>query len=279
MTATAQKSWYRFYAKFKANRQTAWAPKIYKEIKYMVQAAADSVQKNGAKYTADNIHGIVVSAYLSSIIKAIYLDAGVVFGGRAYQLVKKQIKTKEQKRLTPIGHNQQLIDEITRYFELELLNEAVLPITQTTQDYVLRILTESQNEGVSINDIVDKLVGNTELLKNRARLIARTEMQKAANYGAVASVSKLGYQTNKIWISAQDNRTRRVPRDEADHLHANGQTVPINQPFKIRDLKTGGYVDMMQPGDAKGGAENVINCRCVVGFDVVTDERGVPVGA
>ncbi len=209
----------------------------------------------------------------------LYLDAGVVFGGRAYQLVKKQIKTKEQKRLTPIGHNQQLIDEITRYFELELLNEAVLPITQTTQDYVLRILTESQNEGVSINDIVDKLVGNTELLKNRARLIARTEMQKAANYGAVASVSKLGYQTNKIWISAQDNRTRRVPRDEADHLHANGQTVPINQPFKIRDLKTGGYVDMMQPGDAKGGAENVINCRCVVGFDVVTDERGVPVGA
>lgn len=200
---------------------------------------------------------------IAVIIKNIYIDAGTVFGGKAYQMVKKQAV----KGLMPMGYNQELVNEIIAYFQLTLLNEAVLPITETTRDHVLRILIRSQQEGVSINNIVDQLK-NTDLTRSRARMIARTETVKASNYGAVQSVKKLGYDTLKIWISATDLRTRRIPRDEADHLHANGMKVPMNEPFRIRD-KQGGFVNMMQPGDPNGGAENVVNCRCTVGFEIL----------
>ncbi len=38
-----------------------------------------------------------------------------------------------------------------------------------------------------------------------------------------------GLVTVKEWIAAKDNRTRRIPRDSADHLHMDGIRVPIDK--------------------------------------------------
>ena len=263
MTNAEKISWYNTFHKFQLSREKTWSPKINTALKNQIKAVTTFLQQNGIESTISNLTAIIPMDEIAIIIKNIYIDAGTVFGGKAYQMVKKQAV----KQLMPIGYNEELINEIIAYFQLRLLNEAVIPITETTRDYVLRVLIRSQQEGVSINNIVKELQ-STDLTKTRARMIARTETVKASNYGAVQSVKKLGYDTLKIWISGVDLRTRRIPRDEADHLHANGMKVPMNEPFRIRD-KSSGFVSMMQPGDPNGGPENVINCRCTVGFEIL----------
>ena len=62
----------------------------------------------------------------------------------------------------------------------------------------------------------------------------------------------------KKWVATNDERTR------SNHVQANGQTVDMSEDFIV------GGVQMGFAGDSKGGAKNVINCRCVI---VYADER------
>jgi uncharacterized protein with gpF-like domain len=60
----------------------------------------------------------------------------------------------------------------------------------------------------------------------------------------------------KVWISAEDDRTRE------DHIEADGQAVGMQDSFTI-----GGW-ELAYPGDPNGPAEQIINCRCTVGYEV-----------
>lgn len=55
----------------------------------------------------------------------------------------------------------------------------------------------------------------------------------------------------KRWVTRRDERVRVA------HADADGQTVPVDQPFTV-----GGY-PMMYPGDRSAPARLVVNCRCV----------------
>jgi hypothetical protein len=266
LTQEQRISWWQVFSKFQLSREKTWQPVIQSSLKNQIKPVVAYLKENGVDATISHVDFLVQSAEMTKVVNNIYVDAGRVFGGKAYQLVKKL--GKESKQLMPMGYNEELVQEIIQYFQLHLLNAAVLPISEKTKKEVLKVLTDAQLNGVNMNDIVNELQ-DSDLTYERSRTIARTETVKAANYGAVQSVKKLDYDTLKIWISAQDNRTRRVPKDKADHLHANGQTVAMDEPFKIMDLKAGGYVNMMQPGDPNGGAENCVNCRCTVGFEIL----------
>ena len=60
-------------------------------------------------------------------------------------------------------------------------------------------------------------------------------------------------QNTHTWVSMRDERVR------VSHWEADGQTVPINEPFIINGYK------MMFPLDDSMGApiDEIINCRCV----------------
>ena len=73
---------------------------------------------------------------------------------------------------------------------------------------------------------------------------------------------------DKVWVSSIDNRTRRRPEDEFDHVEMNGVRVPLSEPFIV------GGEEMMFPGDPKGSAGNTINCRCTVAQVVRRDSLG-----
>jgi uncharacterized protein with gpF-like domain len=64
----------------------------------------------------------------------------------------------------------------------------------------------------------------------------------------------------KEWLSAIDERTRDA------HVAANGQVVPVEEPFIVDGE------ELMCPGDSGAGvsAGNVINCRCTM----VASENG-----
>lgn len=90
----------------------------------------------------------------------------------------------------------------------------------------------------------------------KARRIARTESHGAVSAGQLAAAKirqeLTGIRMWKRWLSvAGDNRTR------ASHRVADGQTVPLDQPFRV-----GGFL-LQHPADSINVAPHeVIGCRC-----------------
>jgi len=83
-----------------------------------------------------------------------------------------------------------------------------------------------------------------------ARRIASTEMTRTEGYGGVE-----GYRQNDA-IEFKGWNCQKLDTSRDDHLEADGQEVPLNDPFIV-----GG--EMMEwPGDDTASAGNVCNCRC-----------------
>lgn len=95
-----------------------------------------------------------------------------------------------------------------------------------------------------------------QISKSRAALIARTETHSAVGHAQHAyhevAVDAFGVNLVKKWVATADGRTRSF------HSSANGQEVPMDEDFLV------GGARMRFVGDPRGGARNVINCRCTV---------------
>jgi len=85
----------------------------------------------------------------------------------------------------------------------------------------------------------------------RATMIARTETMTSVNFGQQVVYESEGVK-QKEWTATQDERTR------PDHLDADAQVVAINDAFTV------GGQQLEYPGDPRGDAGNVINCRCTI---------------
>lgn len=109
------------------------------------------------------------------------------------------------------------------------------------------------------NAILDACDGEYENMDNaRAMMISRTETATAENFGNLTTAKGEGMQ-KKVWLASKDSRTRGSDaHDEFDHIHADGETVGIDEPF----MATG--EPLQYPGDPEGSAGNVINCRCAL---------------
>lgn len=93
----------------------------------------------------------------------------------------------------------------------------------------------------------------------KAIRIVRTESTRIYNeaqYDSILHAEEQGIIMTKTWISSRDDRTRE------SHEMLDGVTIPVDEPFVI-DGDEG-----MFPGDFSR-AENVINCRCAVQYNVV----------
>lgn len=93
----------------------------------------------------------------------------------------------------------------------------------------------------AFNDIADE----------RAATIARTETAIAYGLAHIEGMKAKGFEF-KEWLTARDENVR------LSHQHADGEVVPIDEPFTIGESK------LQHPGDPKGPAAEIINCRCVL---------------
>jgi SPP1 gp7 family putative phage head morphogenesis protein len=137
-------------------------------------------------------------------------------------------------------------------------------VTDTTYSDIRLALNEGVSAGEGIPDLAKRITKVFDQASTtRATTIARTEVISAYNGSAVRVAAQEGAAVvgGQEWISAEDNRTREA------HLSADGQIVPIGQPFYV-----GGRA-MAYPGDPAGGASNTVNCRCTVAF-LTPDEMG-----
>ena len=122
---------------------------------------------------------------------------------------------------------------------------------------VEKIIQQGREEGLTLREIAANISTKLRpISRARAATIARTETPNAAGFAHHKYYKKVesdyGGIIVKKWMATNDGRTR------SHHAAANGQTRMMDEDFDI------GGAPMAHTGDSRGGARNVINCRCVI---------------
>jgi hypothetical protein len=248
------------YRKLYANALKQYSPKFKKEL-----------QKQVDTFCRTQDYDAISDKALKKTIKQLHVSLGTKMALTAEKDVKKATKGY----IGPFEGKSQKTDlfsyVILQYLERQGLDQLAADITDTTKDQIRRYLMQGAANNLSYAEMIPMLrqAGITDY---RAELIARTETSRAANTGSMVGAMSTGLVTVKEWIATRDNRTRRIPRDSADHLHMDGIRVPIDTKFEVKG-KT--FVDyMLHPGDSTAHAANVCNCRCTLGYEAVRGSDG-----
>lgn len=241
--------------------QNEYREPVYKSIRDQITYFANGYAKGETNWN-------LPTKPLIQALRGLYEAAGIP--NAIY--VRKQVKRQIMKSNDTQGERIRWM--INEYYRLHLLNQAVVPITKTTVKQIAKVLEQANTEGWGVDKTV-RALKQTDITKQRAELIVRTETMKAANSGAMIGAAELGFAVQKEWLSATDNRTRRIPRDQYDHLHMRGIRVGFTERFIIPSTKT---IDaMLYPGDPEGSAGNLCNCRCTCTFIPIRDNQGRPI--
>jgi len=129
--------------------------------------------------------------------------------------------------------------------------EKVTKIDETTKDILKNIIEVKKLDGYSNVMIAGFITENIDSLTNyRSARIARTEVHTGTNTAIHESVALTERVQEHEWGGALDERERSA------HAAAEGQRVPMDQPFLVM------AEELRYPGDPNGSAANVINCRC-----------------
>lgn len=123
-------------------------------------------------------------------------------------------------------------------------------------DRLRRAWRDGVARGESVAELRERLAGLATLEEwdGSVLTMTRTEAIGALNAGALGAAldtqARTGRRWTKRWLATRDDRTR------ATHRAADGQTVPLAERFEV------GGAHVQFPGDPRGPAGEVINCRC-----------------
>lgn len=131
---------------------------------------------------------------------------------------------------------------------LVLRTDKITAINETIRKQLKNILEQSIANGDTIMQISNKFREVYNLASTRSLMIARTETVGALNGGSQIYYESEGVQ-KKEWLTARDNEVR------GSHMAVDGQVVAVNSSFSN---------GLDYPGDQKGDAGDVINCRCTL---------------
>jgi len=158
------------------------------------------------------------------------------------------------RMITELRKQNEQFEAIYQEYARNNLGMKIVGINEVTRRYVRRYVTRGLNEGLGVALIANSIRNERKRFsKVRSATISRTETHNAVSFAnhRVAQSMNLPNQ-RKRWIATQDERTRN------QHMQVNGQELPIDEDFIVNG------VPMSYPGDPRGGAGNVINCRCVL---------------
>lgn len=189
---------------------------------------------------------------------------------RAYRTV---IPEQGAKVLNNI-RSMKLVSAYEGYYERLIQNWMVLNATDKAKSIaataaadVRAAIERGIRDGRGSREIARSISKVSGLTASRALTIARTEIHGAAMFASetIAKQAQVdfGVVVTKHWISTLDERTR----------DAHAEMTPDDGVALEGDFIVGG-VAMSRPGDPRGGAANVINCRCNMVYREVENDQG-----
>ena len=249
------------YKKLYANALKQYSPKFKKELQNQVNTYCRTLDYNAISDKA-----------IKKTIQQLHLAMGVKMAQISSKVVKRSVKGIHEALEVKSAETDLFSYTILQYLQTQGLDQLAADITNTTKDQIRRYLVQSTEQNLTLPETIVLLRG-AGITDYRAELIARTETGRAANIGSMVGATSTGLVTMKEWIAAKDNRTRRIPRDQFDHLNMDGKKLPIDETFKLQNKK-GGFDLMLHPCDSSGSAGDVCNCRCTLGYEAQRDKNG-----
>ena len=153
-----------------------FTPVMYKAIRGQIKDFIASMRSNGLPQAKRELDRIVINADVYKALERIYKVVGVDTANNKLKEILEQAPKKS------FGFNAEWAAEIINYFRLFILDKATFPISQTTKQQILQVLTEGEEKGWGTDEISRRLL-DTDLTLWRARMIVRTETAKAAWHG------------------------------------------------------------------------------------------------
>ena len=150
-------------------------------------------------------------------------------------------------------------NEMNTYIGREALKK-VQWMDATTKKTLRLLINKGLEEGKSYNEIAKDIRKSADIQKVwRAKRIARTETHTAANHSLQTAAKTTRLIQEKEWFSARDSRTRRKLFNHFNSYPrgANGERIRLDAMFQ------GTGESLSYPGDSRGSAGNVVNCRCM----------------
>ena len=215
------------------------------------------------------------STDVEKLVEDLYFDAGYLFSD---QFVKDFAQGKFKSDLSEgIPKVQWKTEAIGKYFRSNLNQIKTISLTSEigAQRLLNSVVYDAIQDGKGIRAVTDALK-NDKFLRNlkrtsrfQAERIARTETLSAASYGEYLGSQELfqkyGVTMGKYWIAKHDTRTRN-----AHNKMKRSKTIGAEEDFEVGSSK------MQFPGDRRGGASQVINCRCALGWRRIEEETPAP---
>lgn len=224
--------------------------------------------------TYDNYRFVVpLNVQLGPITAAynfVYSTIGLRHGRRVGFGINREMKRFDNDLFSRFFQNS-IIDWIR-----ENVGSRIVSVSETISKRISRLIEVASEQGMSVDEMqkyLRKKLNDPSFTKYQANRIAKTEVTGASNHAAAVAAENSGIVLEKIWISTKDGRTRRIPRDQFDHMHMDGVAVGQYEKFTLRSK--GGIVDQLEfPGDTRGSAGDVIQCRCTHAYRAMRDADG-----
>lgn len=249
--------------------ESTYRREVYLAIRSQILAFTSDLKENGLDFAIKQLDRTILNERIAPVIRDMYVEVGVYFARKGTREINKSLR--EQKGF---GFDEGWVQSILQYFKLHLLSKAVMPISATTKQQILDIISTATEEGWGAERIVRELE-SSDLTLARALNIVRTEMVKAMAYGHELAERTSKWETEETWIATKDHRTRH------SHRLMDGETILTGGRFKVPIFKQVGKTDiqigwdmMKGPGDINASIGNIANCRCTKIVRARRDEAG-----
>lgn len=224
-----------------------------------------------AKMTTGKQYNKLLQAIDKELIKAsdtaykyINNDVPQIFAVN-YNTIAEIIRTSD----VSIGYSFNIVDKNV-IAEMIERKELMLPPSKKTnvskmQKWNGKKINAEILQGILQGESIPKIAQRLQNVcgSNRAVAIrnARTMITASQNSGRIAGFRQAerdGVIMKKVWIATEDSRTRK------SHLSINNEMQDNNKPFSN---------GLMFPGDWSGRPEEVYNCRCTLGAEIIGFRR------
>jgi uncharacterized protein with gpF-like domain len=254
-------------ARYIAKYRTKFFNALQSDARRFLNAYQESPQA-ARRFTND----LLTSPQITNTLTQIVREVGVPYARQNFNELRTQ---------KGLGSSLEWIQEIMQYLGLNFYDKGVFRIVQTSRELFVAALNKAVEQGWGYYDMARYIETTlTGINRNRAELIARTEVGRAIHSGSFVGAKKSPFAKQKQWIAAKDNRTRgnpfndRTPQDQAkrnpDHYYLDGVTVDFED--KFTDPRSGSQLE--HPHDPEAPANEVINCRCTFAVTNKRDEQG-----
>ena len=265
-----RQQWLRYYKGYEryAYNEFRRAFKVWNE-----SIPFDEINENNYEVILSNFEDLEP---MNDAMYNVYDNVGYKSGKRTGQGVNKQIR---EKFFNINVWDSQWKKAVDLFFLQNGLKDVKL-LQSTYNDYLIKLFADKFASGKTLYEVIEemqKVVKQRNFYRWQTERIARTETTKSANYGSVVSGQVTGYVMEKVWVSAQDPRTRGYNfSDKTDHYNMNGIKVGLYESFYLEQNGIAGIARMDYPGDTQynANASNIANCRCNIAVVPKRDSNG-----